>query len=195
MLFPDYIHTGVVYHVINLNDLQKVREQGIKYDNKFTYANKYENFHEFLNAYKPQFIPDWVDRSKGIFASINFADDHQWHSHSMLLALKIDPARCWVANENKANILYEPFVLHRLEEFYKAEKFLNGEGRKIIKEYWETSLSFMDNLIKRKDKEPEYDAEVMIFHPVKPEGIHCLAIVSDHRMMTVKHWKETFCKG
>lgn len=194
MLFPDYTQTAAVYHVISLNDLYKVKNDGIKYDNRSTYKCRYEDFHQFLNDNKPQHIPDWVDRSKAIFASMNFADDHQWHSHSMLLALKIDPARCWVANENKANILYEPFVLYKLEEFKNAEFFLQGKGKEIIKEYWETSLSFEGNLMQRKDREPGYDAEVMILHPVKPEDIRYLAIVSDHKMMTVEQWKQTFCK-
>lgn len=195
MLFPDYTQTGVVYHIININDYQKIKEEGIKYDSKFTYKCKYLDFHKFMDSHKPAHIPRWVDRSKAIFGSMNFKEDHHWHSHSVLLAVKIDPKRCWVANENMANQVYEPFVLHRLEEFKGAARFLERKGREIIREYWETSLSFEENLKYRRDREPGYDAEVMIFHSIKPEDIQCLAIVSDHSIMTVAQWKETFCKG
>lgn len=194
MLFPDYTQTGVVYHVINVNDYHKVKTRGIQYNNKPTYRNRYEDFHRFINSHKPDSIPEWVDRTKAIFASMNFSEGHQWHSHSILLALKIDPARCWVANENRANELYEPFVLHKENEFSDAVHYLEGEGKEAIKEYWETSLSFENNLGERRDRQPGFDAEVMIFHPVKPENIRYLAIISDHKIMTIGQWKETFCK-
>ncbi len=193
MIFPDYTETGVVYHIVNLNDLPGIKKEGVRYDNKTTYRSRYQDFHGFMNSHRPSRIPCWVDRSRAVFASMNFNDGHRWHSHSMLLALRIDPERCWIANENKANILYEPFVLRSLEEFQKAEGFLANEGKRIAEEYWETSLSFKDNLMRRKDREQGYDAEVMIFHPVEPEDIEYIAIVSDHRMLTVEKWKEVFC--
>ncbi|MBA1336660.1 MAG: hypothetical protein HPY66_3095 [Firmicutes bacterium] len=194
MIFPDYTQTGMVYHVINVNDYREVRENGIVYNNKSTYKSRYEGFHRFINSFRPQYIPEWVDRTKAIFASMNFEEGHQWHSHSILLALTIDPSRCWIANENKANELYEPFVLHSEEEFCGAVHYLEGRGKKTAEEYWETSLSFQDNLGKRRDLEFGYDAEVMVFHPVKPQDIHYIAIISDHRVLTIDKWKETFCK-
>jgi hypothetical protein len=125
---------------------------------------------------------------------MNFPEDHIWHSHSMLLAIEIDPSRCWVANENRANQLYEPFILSKDQEFSKARRYLKTNGRRLLNEYWQTSLSFLNNLDERRDKQPGYDAEVMIFHPVDKSRIRYLAIVSDHRIMTVDQWKETFCK-
>ncbi len=195
MLFPDYGQTGVVYHVINLNDLLTVKTGGIKYDDKLTYQNNYKDFHAYLNLHRTQKIPSWVDRTKAIFASMNFSDNHTWHSHSMLLAVRIDPLRCWIANENKANELYEPFILQNIDEFCGAEGYLKERGQAVIKEYWDTSLSFTDNLKQRRDKEAGYDAEVMVFHDIRPADIHYIAIVSDHRVMTVEQWKKTFCSN
>jgi hypothetical protein len=195
MIFPDYTQTGVVYHVINLSDFHRVRQKGIEYDSKSTYCDRYEEFHRFINAFKTPTIPEWVDRTKAIFASMNFPEYHIWHSHSMLLAIEIDPARCWVANENRANQLYEPFILSKDREFGKAGRYLETNGRRLLNEYWQTSLSFLNNLDERRDKQPGYDAEVMIFHPISPQQIEYLAIVSDHRIMTIDQWKETFCKG
>ncbi|MGI6702932.1 MAG: hypothetical protein ACOX42_02705 [Clostridia bacterium] len=195
MLFPDYSQTGLVYHVISLNDLAKVKTHGISYDDKATYQEKYKDYHVFVNRYRPKKIPDWVDRTRAVFASMNFREDHAFHSHSMLLAFSIDPSRCWVANENRANQLYEPFILHSVEGFYDARDYLEGPGRDLIKEYWDTSLSFTDNLSIRRDRTKGYDAEVLVFHDIKPEDIQYIAIVSDHRIMTVDTWRKTFCSG
>jgi hypothetical protein len=193
MFFPDYSQTGAVYHVINLNDLVRVNEQGIKYDRRAAYHDRYEDFHAYLNEYRTGEIPHWVDRTKAIFASMNFDDGHAFHSHSMLLAFEADPSRCWVANENRANEVYEPYVLQNIEEFRGAKEYLKRIGRAVIREYWKTSLSFTDNLVQRRDRWEGYDAEVMVFHDIKPENIHYIAIVSDHRIMTVEQWKKTFC--
>lgn len=47
MYFPDYSRTGLVYHVVSLNDLAKVRLRGIRYDDKSTYQEKYREFQIF----------------------------------------------------------------------------------------------------------------------------------------------------
>jgi len=195
MYFPDYTQTGLVYHVVSLNDLAKVRSRGIRYDDKSTYQEKYRDFHVFLNGYRTDKIPGWVDRTKAIFASMNFRKDHAFHSHSMLLAFRIDPERCWIANENRANQLYEPFILQDVEGFQGAKDYLAGRGKGLIREYWDTSLSFADNLRLRRDRVKGYDAEVLVFHEIKPEDIHYIAVVSDHRIMTVEEWKRAFCGG
>ncbi|MDD2573363.1 MAG: hypothetical protein WCS98_02430 [Bacillota bacterium] len=195
MLFPDYSQTGLVYHIISLNDLAKVKAHGIRCDDKPTYQEKYRDFHTFLNLYRPENIPGWVNRTRTVFASMNFKEDHAFHSHSMLLAFKVHPPRCWVANENRANQLYEPFVLHSVEGFYGAKGYIEGPGRVLIREYWDTSLSFNDNLRLRRDRMEGYDAEVLVFHDIKPEYIQYIAIVSDHRIMTVEEWRRAFCIG
>lgn len=193
MLFPDYTETGLVYHIINLNDLKEVAAEGIRYDHKSSYDERYIDFHAFLNQFRTPKIPLWVDRTKAIFASLNYSDNHIFHSHSMLLAFRVDPAKCWVANENRANEVYEPFVLQNTDGFSQASQYFKSRGRYIITEYWQTSLSFSDNLAQRRDRLDGYDAEVLIFHDIRPEDIHCIAIVSDHRIMTVEQWKRTFC--
>ncbi|HOO13496.1 MAG TPA: hypothetical protein PK684_11140 [Bacillota bacterium] len=195
MYFPDYSRTGLVYHVVSLNDLAKVKAWGIRYHDKSTYQEKYREFHIFLNKFRAGRVPGWVDRTKAIFASMNFKKDHAFHSHSMLLAFRVDPARCWVANENRANQLYEPFILKDLEGFCGARDYLEGRGKALAEQYWETSLSFTDNLRLRRDRDEGYDAEVMVFHEIRPEDIQYIAIVSDHRLMTVEEWKRTFCGG
>ena len=195
MLFPDYVKTGLIYHVVNLNDLEEVITQGIRHDTRPAFNDKYGDFHAFLNRYKTAGIPRWVDRTKAIFASMNFKDDHTFHSHSMLTAFEVDPSRCWIANENRANEVYQPFVLQRIDEFSKAKEYLKGRGQGVIKEYWDTSLAFTDNLGQRRDLWPGYDAEVMVFHDIRPQDILYIAIVSDHRIMTVQQWKEAFCSS
>lgn len=193
MIFPEYEKTGVVYHIVSLNDLKEVLTEGIRYDDKVTYETKYYEFHKIIDAHKTKKIPDWVIRRKAIFASLNYPESHQFHSHTAILAVRIDPKRCWVANENCANEIYEPFVLQELDEFCGCKKYLATEGKALLTKYWETSLSFMDNQIYRYDLQEGYDAEVLIQHAIPPEDIEIRYIISDHRMMDVESWKQRFC--
>lgn len=193
MLFPDYMDTKRVYHIVSIVDLDKTLKYGIKYDDKNTYKSKYYEFHNHIDKYKRENIPDWVIRKRAIFASLNFAKNHKFHSHTALLALKIRPEKCWVANENLANEVYEPFILQRLKEYDKAKRYMKIEGSKMLDDYWHTSNSFNKNLENRLDKLQGYDAEVLIFHDIRPEDIEVLYIISDHRMMTKNEWKEHFC--
>lgn len=152
----------------------------------------YLDFHKYISLLKPSNIPDWVKREKAIFASLNYSKEHSWHSHTVIMALKIDKDRCWVANENLANRIYEPFILKDIKSFKSAKEYLNKEGKRVINEYWNTSLSFNENLLMRRDKEKGYDAEVMIFHDINPEDITILRIISDHKIMTVKECLELY---
>ena len=190
MLFPDYKETKAVYHITSVNDLGKILKEGIKYDDKDTYLSKYLGFHKFIDSIKPLEIPDFVVREKAIFASLNFEETHKWHSHSVLLEIKINPEKCWIANENLANRIYEPFILKDIDRFNYADKYIKTEGEKMIEKYWKTSLSFTKNLELRNDCKKGYDAEVMIFHPIHPQEIKILAIVSDHRMMLIDDWEK-----
>ncbi|QEK12963.1 hypothetical protein FQB35_11880 [Crassaminicella thermophila] len=193
MIFQDYEKTGVIYHIISLPDLKKALKYGIAFDDKVTYKTKYDGFHQLIDAQKPDWIPSWVIRSKSIFASINYPKNHKFHSHSAVLSIKIDPKRCWVANENYANQIYEPYMLQNVEEFYECKDYLKKEGKMLLKKYWETSLSFEENLKVRMDKIDGYDAEVLINHTIAPEDIEIKYIVSDHRMLNVEEWKKIFC--
>lgn len=194
MLFDDYINTGMVYHVADINDLKNILEKGIVYNDKSTYIDKYLSFHKFLDSFRPDHIPDWVIREKAIFSSLNFSKAHYFHSHSVILGIRIDPNRCWIFNENLANSLYEPFVLREIKDFYMARDYLEVIGKDIGRKYWETSLPFLENLKIRQDKKEAYDGEVLIFHSVQPRDILPLYIISDHRMMSIEEWK-TFFKG
>ncbi|WP_432663159.1 hypothetical protein R9X47_21555 [Wukongibacter baidiensis] len=193
MLFPDYVETKTVYHVISITDLDKTLRYGIKYDDKNTYKSKYYEFHDYIDKYRKENIPDWVIRKKAIFGSLNFAKKHKFHSHTALLGLKIKPGKCWIANENLANEVYEPFILQKLNEYDKAKEYMEVEGSKMLDNYWDTSTSFNKNLESRLDKLQRYDAEVLIFHDIKPKDIEVLYIVSDHRMMSKEEWKKHFC--
>ena len=116
MLFLDYTETGVVYHIVSITDLKKTLREGISYNDKVTYKTKYYDFHHLIEGQKPSLIPSWVMRSKAIFASMNFPQCHKFHSHSAVLAIKIHEDRCWIANENCANEIYEPFILQNIKE-------------------------------------------------------------------------------
>ncbi|SHH73900.1 hypothetical protein SAMN02745135_01901 [Caloranaerobacter azorensis DSM 13643] len=192
MLFPDYTDTGLVYHVVPITDLKRIVSKGIKYDDKATYAAKYLEFHKFIDEFRPDKLPQWVERKKAIFASLNFDENHSWHSHTALLGIKINEDRCWISNENLANSVYESFILKDVPNFHYAKLFLENRGKKLIKDYWDTSLSFIENLKVRKDKTIGYDAEVLIFHGVKPKDIEIIFIISDHKIMTVEEWNEYF---
>ncbi|MFA5523813.1 MAG: hypothetical protein WDA24_05615 [Tissierellales bacterium] len=191
-LFPNYTETGHVYHIACITDLDSILKNGIKYKDKSTYRTMYLEFHKFISSLKPDSIPAWVRREKAIFASLNYNETHSWHSHTVLLSLKIDRDKCWIANENLANRIYEPFILKDVKSFEEAGNYVNKEGKKAIEDYWTTSLSFSENLIARRDKEEGYDAEVMIFHDIKPEDITILRIISDHKIMTVKECLELY---
>jgi len=193
MLFLDYTETGVVYHIVSITDLEKTLREGISYNDKVTYKTKYYEFHHLIENQKPPWIPNWVLRSKAIFASMNFPQCHKFHSHSAVLAIKINEDRCWIANENCANEIYEPFILQNIEEFSRCNSYLKTEGRMLLKKYWETSLSFKDNLKRRMDEVKNYDVEVLVFHEISPKDIKIMYIISDHKMMTVEEWKERFC--
>jgi len=194
MFFEDYLKTGKVYHIAAINDLKQILLQGIKYDDKITYEDKYCDFHCFIDSLKPAHIPSWVKRKKSIFATMNYRVDPNFHSHTAVMALKIDPSKCWIANESRANQIYEPFVLQEVEALKRAKEYVNGEGKDIIEEYWETSLSFEDNLNIRMDLKKGYDAEVLIHHQIEPKDIEILYIVSDHKVLKLNEWKEVFCK-
>ena len=194
MFFDDYSKTGKVYHIIPINDLEKILSDGIKYNDKITYEYKYYNFHCFIDSLRPGYIPTWVKREKAIFATKNYRKEPNFCSHSVVTALKIDPYRCWIANENKANQIYEPFILQEVNLLEGVREYMETEGRKTIEEYWQTSLSFEENLRKRMDLKEGYDAEVLVFHDVRPEDIEILYIVSDHRAMEFNEWKKVFCK-
>ncbi len=194
MLFQDYNETKRVYHIASINDLDEILKKGIDFDDKATYRTKYYAFHEFINQHRNEKIPSWVDRRKAIFASMNYRSRPRFYSHTVILSVTIKPERCWVANENKANQVYEPFIMKDAEPFKEAQCYLKARGSELLKEYWRTSLSFEDNLIKRRDLKKGYDAEVLIFHPIPPEDIEILYIVSDHRRLRPHQWREIFCR-
>ena len=195
MTFIDCAEQGYVYHVVNIIDLERALQQGIRFDDKNTYMSKYIDFHSYFDLFKPRSIPEWVERKKAIFASIRFKDGHTWHSHSAILSIKIEKDRCWVCNENMANFIYEPFILQNLDGFADTQECLRINGKAFVEEYWNNSLSYNDNLEKRYDKREGYDAEILIMHPIPPENIQCLYIVSDHQMMSYKEWQEYFKPG
>lgn len=192
IVFKDYSETGVVYHVVTITDLSEVLKHGLKFDGKHTYVTKYQEFHEYIDRGRPDFIPEWVVRSKAIFASLNFKDNHSWHSHSAVLSLKLNMDKCWVCNENIANFLYEPLMLQKIDGFEAAKDFIGRNGPKILKDYWNSSLSFEENINLRYDKKRGYDAEVLILHDIPPEDINILYIASDHRYMDIEQWKQSF---
>ncbi|MDF2841000.1 MAG: hypothetical protein K0Q99_1772 [Clostridia bacterium] len=192
ILFKDYTETKTVYHVVTITDLDDTLKYGIKFNDKNTYKSKYHEFHRFLDEKRPLHIPDWVIRSKAIFASMNFKSEHKWHSHSALLSIQIKEELCWICNENIANFLYEPLMLGQVPGFQSAKEFISRNGSKIGEDYWNCSLSFQDNLEKRNDKKIGYDAEVLILHDILPRDIELLYIISDHRCMEVNKWKDFF---
>jgi hypothetical protein len=62
MIFKDYTDTGLVYHLVTISDLKNVMENGLKYNYKTTYQNKYYTFHRFFDHKKGSHIPSWVVR-------------------------------------------------------------------------------------------------------------------------------------
>lgn len=195
MTFMDSAEQGYVYHVINIIDMERTLKEGIRFNDKNTYMSKYIDFHNYFDLFKPRSIPGWVERKRAIFASIRFKNGHSWHSHSAILKIKIQEHRCWVCNENLANFIYEPFILQSLDGFSGTREYLRVNGRAFVEEYWNNSLSYYDNLGKRYDKREGYDAEILIMHPIPPENIECLYIVSDHQIMSYKEWQEFFKPG
>lgn len=195
MTFKYHMEQGYAYHVVNIIDLKKTLREGIRYDDKNTYASKYTDFHTYFDIYKPKSIPDWVERKKAIFASIGFKKGHRWHSHSAILKIRILQDRCWICNENLANFIYEPFILQQVEGFARTKEYMEIKGKKFVMEYWNNSLSYNDNLHKRYDKKEGYDAEVLVMHSIPPENIECLYIVSDHQIMSYQEWKGYFICG
>lgn len=193
MFFEDYRKTGLIYHVAHITDLKKILTEGIKYDDKVSYKKHYHSFHGFIDEHRTSTIPEWVVRERAIFATMNYKSNPCFHSHTAVLALKVDTSKCWVANENKANQIYEPFILRGIGELTKADNYLKTAGRNLMIDYWETSLSFEENLKYRRDLEKGYDAEVLIFHGIPPEDIKLLYLVSDHRVLTVQQWRKIFC--
>lgn len=195
MSLEDCAQSGYAYHVVNIIDLKKTLTEGIRFDGKTTYDSKYYDFHSYFDYYKPAVIPAWVERKKAIFASICFKEGHKWHSHSAILKIRILEGRCWVCNENLANFIYEPFILQHMGEFGYMKEYLEVNGKAAVEEYWNNSLSYKDNLIKRNDKKEGYDAEILVMHPIPPEHIQCLYVVSDHQMMSYKEWQDYFRPG
>ncbi|SHJ81919.1 hypothetical protein [Tepidibacter formicigenes] len=191
-LFDDYTKTKRVYHIVALRDLDYVLKNGIYYNDKITYNTKYKGFHDYIDDFRRNNIPNWVERRKSIFASLNFKEKHYFHSHSAVLSVKINEDMCWIANENLANKIYEPFALKETKGFEFCSEFLHNKGKDILKEYWNSSLSFKDNLKIRKDLEDGYDAEILICHHIPKEDIEVLYICSDHERMNIEEFKKQF---
>ena len=192
MLLEDCAEQGYAYHVVSITDLENTLAKGIEYDDKATYGSKYYHFHSYFDRFKPTDIPEWVERKKAIFASICFREGHKWHSHSALLKIRIQRDKCWVCNENLANFIYEPFILKDMDGFEATREYMSLNGKAYVEEYWRNSLSYMDNLNMRRDKEEGYDAELLVMHSIPPEDIQCLYIVSDHQIMGYKEWQAYF---
>ncbi len=192
-LFDDYFNTNKVYHIISLHDLKTAITKGISYDDKITFNTKYKGFHSAIQYEKLDKVPQWVKRDKAIFASINYPQKNHFHPDSVVLGLKIDPEKCWVANEDLANKIYAPFVLKSIMEYNDAESYMNTKAKDLLKEYWETSLSFVDNLNYRYDLRKDYNAEVLVLHPILPINIDVEYIISGHHVFKPEEWKEKFC--
>jgi len=188
----DLAEQGYAYHIASITDLRKTLKEGIRFNDKSTYFSKYYELHSYIDSFKPEFIPEWVERKKAIFGSISFRKDHIWHSHSAVLKVRIDTERCWVCNENIANFIYEPLILQNLEGFDAVRRYMQEYGKSLVEQYWYTSLSFNENLKKRHDKRGGYDAEILILHDIPPKDIECLYIVSDHEIMNFEEWKTVF---
>ncbi|RBP37247.1 hypothetical protein [Garciella nitratireducens] len=193
MLFPHYNKTKVVYHVVNINQLKNILEQGIQIQERKDFSDdKYLDFNQFLDKNKPAWIPKWISRKNALFASLNFKENMQWHSHSALLALKVQEERCWVANENLANEIYDPFILQYIDQFNSARDFMKNYGRQKALYYWNNSFPFQEYLKKGKTPMKNYDEEVMIFHNIVPENIKCLMVVTDHYIFTPQEWQKYY---
>ncbi len=194
MIFADYTETQKIYHIISMYDLKDTLENGINYDDKVTYNTKYKGFHSLIDQEKTEAIPQWVIRKKAIFGSLNYNDSFSFYSNSVVLGIKINPKKSWVANEILANENYAPFFLKEIEFFTDADNFFKEKGKELLKAYWETSLSFKDNLKKRMDKKEGYDAEILIFHNICPENIEIEFIISSHQRYTPEEWKKKYCE-
>lgn len=195
MIFEDFKHTGAFYHIVSILDLEKALKEGLKYDDKSTYKKNYYDFHSFFDDNRVDGIPYWVERKKAIFASMNFKGNHKWHSHTALLKVKANIHKCWVCNENQANMLYEPFILKNITGFDKAQHYLKIYGKELVEAYWEDSLSMVENVKVRRDLEEGFDEEVLILEDIPPENIECIYFFSDHKMMTVNQWDEFFTES
>lgn len=193
MFFPHYNETKVVYHVVNINQLKTILDQGIEIEKRKDFSDaKYLNFNKFLDENRPPKMPRWLRREKALFASLNFKNNMHWHSHSALLALSIQEERCWIANENLANEIYDPFILQHISDFDHAQDFMKEFGEIKAQNYWENSFPFQEYLKKNKNPIDNYDEEVMIFHDIQPQDIKCLMIVTDHHTFTPKEWQEHY---
>lgn len=195
MVFIEPAEPGYAYHVVNINDLQKTLKEGIIFDDKKTYESKYIDFHSYFDRYRTENVPEWVQRSKAIYASIRFHKGHSWHSHSALLKIRLETDKCWICNENLANFIYEPFVLQSIEGFGIIKEYMAANGRTIVEEYWRKSISYEDNLVKGFDSKKGYDAEILVMHPIPPENLECLYIMSDHQIMEYRELQEYYKEG
>jgi len=82
-----------------------------------------------------------------------------------------------------------------MQGFTHTREYMRDNGRLLVEEYWNNSLSYCENLKKRVDKREGYDAEILIMHPIPPENVECMYIVSDHQIMNYKEWQECFKAG
>lgn len=188
--FEDYTITKAIYHIAPIIKLEEILKNGLKLDEAS--SRKYKDFNSYFDSMKPLNIPEWVSRKKAIYGSMNFKSNHRWHSHSVILSIKIDEERCWVSDENLANILYEPFILSKIELFSSARQLLELKGKEYVANYWLNSISFVDNIKLRRDRKEWYDAEILIMHDIPPRDIKIVNIISDHRMMNVEEFNNTF---
>lgn len=192
MLFPNYRETNMVYHIASITDLNKILEDGIKYDDKHSYMEKYYNFHSFIDDYRPEGIPSWVERKKAIFASLNYTKSHKWHSHTAIIGINVNPKKCWFANENLVNEFYEPFILSNIEKYRYLKNYIMTQGKSNVEEYWKTSMSLDKFITEKIDCGKNYDGEILIFHDIEPSDLRLMAIISDHKFIRTNKIKNVY---
>src|SRR5690554_6874960 len=193
LLFPHYNETKVLYHVVHIIHLKDILSKGIQLNERNLHSeDKYSKFNQFMDQYRTTNVPPWVLRERAFFASLNFSKDIHWHSHSALLAIKIQEEKCWIANENLANEIYDPFVLSDITDFDRAKTYLEGRAKDLAKNYWENSYALMDFLTLDLKDIKHYDEEVMIFHDIPPQDIRCLMIITDHKKFTPASWQRHY---
>lgn len=159
--------------------------------NQFS-EEKYLDFNRLLDQYRTKNVPPWVLRERAFFASLNFRKGINWHSHSALLAIRVQEDKCWIANENLANEIYDPFVLSDIRGFDRAKLYLEARVEELAKEYWESSYSLGDYLNLELENLKNYDEEVLIFHDIEPKDIQCLMVITDHKKFTPELWQKHY---
>ena len=174
-LLPDFNETGLIYHGSQPENLASIFQNGLipQYNSP---RDGHETIYNAHYRYRPKSIPDWVDPRRCIYGYMNRARQGGWGGivdgivNGVTIGIKAADhitERTWTACVRFSDMVDCPEEAGYFDTEERKAFFKDRMEPVSCKAYWETSLSFHDNLKIRLD------------HLLPMQGNHELLICSE----------------